>query len=214
MKTPDLIGKKFGTLTVLKRLSVNRHGEMTWLCQCDCGNTREATSNKLTHGDTISCKECRYKKVASKNYKHGMEPIRLWHVYYHMIGRCENPNTPMYYRYGGRGISVCEEWKESFTSFRAWALNNGYKNGLTIERINNDGNYCPENCRWATVTEQANNRSTNRMVTVNGEEDTLANWARRTGYAYEKARYRLKRGMSGDEVFGQFLKREDSCVLC
>jgi hypothetical protein len=212
MKVPDLVGMKFGKLTVFERLQSNNHGEMTWLCVCDCGNKKITTSNKLTHGLTVSCNECRYKIVASKNYKHGMEPINLWYRYTNMKDRCYNPNYELYHRYGGRGIKVCDEWLESFVPFKKWALENGYQEGLTLDRIDNDGNYCPENCRWATVREQANNRSTNRFVKVNNEVDTLANWVRRTGLPYWRAKDMINKGMSGDDVFGPYLKSEKTYV--
>lgn len=201
MKVPDLVGKKFNSLTVIKMLEKNRHGEMTWLCRCDCGNERIATSNKLTHGYTVSCQSCRYKKMASKNYKHGMAPLRLWNTYYSMLERCYNEKSAMYYRYGKRGIIVCDEWKESFVVFRKWALANGYNEHLTIDRIDNDGNYTPDNCKWSTPREQSNNRSTNRFITYNGVTDTVANWARRMGMKYGMLSSRLRLGWPDEKLF-------------
>ena len=174
---------------------------MTWLCVCDCGNTRSATSNKLTHGYTVCCQKCTHKKIGEKVYKHGMEPLRLWHTYYQMRARCYRSNHSMYYRYGKRGIKVCDEWMESFVAFKEWALNNGYQPDLTIERIDNDGNYCPENCRWATPTEQANNRSTNHFITYNGITDTVANWARRSNMSYATLISRVKLGWPTERLF-------------
>lgn len=212
MICPDLIGQKFGSLTVVKKLQINNHKEMTWLCKCDCGNDYVARTNPLTHGKTTCCHACAMRKISISNTKHSREPKSLWYKYQNMKTRCHNPNYTLYHRYGGRGIKVCKEWDESFEAFRDWALANGYSDELTIDRIDNDGNYCPENCRWATVTEQANNRSTSRIIVVNGEKDTLANWARRTGTKYSKVQHWLDKGMSGDEVFGPYLKSEKTYV--
>ena len=201
MKSPDLIGQKFGKLTVVVKLSKNKHGEMTWLCKCDCGKERTATSNKLTHGYTISCNSCRYKRVAEKNKQRGHKPIRLWNIYNHMIKRCYDIKEAMFYRYGGRGIKVCDEWKESFIHFRTWALENGYSDNLSIDRIDNDGNYSPENCRWTTGEVQANNRSTNLLITYNGVTDTLANWSKRTGIKSGTIQSRLYHGWPTEKLF-------------
>lgn len=181
---------------------------MTWLCKCDCGNEYAAKTNSLTHGKTTCCCDCKKKKIADANRKHGYYPKQLWNAYTNMKTRCYNPNYSLFHRYGGRGIKVCKEWKESFDAFLAWSLSNGYSKGLTLDRIDNDGDYCPENCRWATVIEQSNNRSTNRMICVNWTVDTLANWARRTGAKYSYVQHLLDKGMSGDDVFGQLLARE------
>lgn len=201
MKVPDLAGQTFGELTVIKQTSKNNHGEMLWLCKCSCGNERTATSNKLTHGYTMSCNACRYKRIAEKNRQRGRKPTRLCGIYKHMLERCYNQKSAMYYRYGGRGITVCDEWKDSFISFRAWALENGYSEHLTIDRIDNDGNYTPENCRWSTVEVQANNRSTNHYITYNGETDTMANWSKKTGINYGTLQTRVELGWPVEKLF-------------
>ena len=126
-------------------------------------------------------------------FRSGIEPKRLYRAYSNMKTRCYNPNYFLYHRYGERGIKVCEDWKQSFVKFRDWALNNGYADGLTLDRIDNDGDYCPENCRWTTITKQSNNRRTNRILTLNGEKDTMANWARKTGIPYWVIQERLDR---------------------
>ena len=187
----QLVGKRFGKLKVEKELPANKHGEVVWLCQCDCGNTHIATSYNLMHNRTTQCRKCMFDQIAKSNTKHGCMPKRLHEIYTNMKTRCYNPNYELYHRYGGRGIKVCEEWIHSFENFRDWALSSGYSDSLTLDRRNNDGDYCPENCKWSSVIEQANNRHTNRILTCNGEQDTMANWARRTGLPYWLLQERL-----------------------
>jgi hypothetical protein len=113
-----------------------------------------------------------------------------------MMTRCNNPKSDRYYRYGGRGIKVCDEWLHNYTAFRDWALSHGYEEGLTIDRIDLDGNYNPENCRWITPSEQMKNTSTNCFLTFNGETLILAEWSRRVGISAETISRRIKRGWS------------------
>lgn len=184
MASKDLTGMRFGKLAVVEKTKINNHGEAHWLCLCDCGNTHIATSYNLTHGKTTQCRKCMCKQISSSNTKHGCKPKRLHEAYVNMRTRCENPNYYLFHRYGGRGITVCKEWTESYIAFRDWALENGYSDNLTLDRIDNNGNYCPENCKWSTVTEQANNRRTNRILTLGKEKDSMANWSRKTGIPY------------------------------
>lgn len=132
--------------------------------------------------------------------KHGDRPrgkkIRLYNIWSHMCERCNNPNFVHFENYGGRGISVCREWAESYESFRNWALSNGYKDNLTLDRINNDGNYTPDNCRWVTPKEQANNRCSNRLLFFNGETHNIEGWCKITGLPRHIVDGRLARGWS------------------
>lgn len=191
MAKHNLVGQRFGKLVVVERLPTNRHGEIEWLCQCDCGNTHKATSYNLTQGRTTQCRQCMINQIACANTKHNCSPKRLHEIWVNMKTRCHNQHYSLYHRYGGRGIKVCDEWEHSFANFREWALNNGYSKDLTIDRIDNDGDYCPENCKWSTVTEQSNNRISNRILVLNGEPDTMANWSRRTGIPYWVIQRRL-----------------------
>lgn len=128
------------------------------------------------------------------NYKHGLRKTRLFSIWINIRTRCNNPNSNRYGRYGGRGIKVCEEWNTDFLTFRDWALSNGYRDDLTIDRIDNDGNYCPENCRWVTLKEQARNTKRNVTVELSGEEKTLIEWCELYGINYKTVRDRLLRG--------------------
>ena len=197
----NLIGHRFGQLVVVKELPANKHGEVVWLCNCDCGNTHIATSYNLLRGRTTKCKKCMFVQIAKANTTHGGKPKRLHEIYTNMKTRCHNPNYELWNRYGGRGISICREWEESFVAFRDWALNNGYSDDLQLDRIDNDGDYCPENCKWSDRVEQANNRRTNRILVLHGQKDTMANWARRTGLPYWLIQNRLdKHGWSEERT--------------
>lgn len=137
------------------------------------------------------------------NYKHGGTHTRLYDIWKKMRSRCFNPNNPKYYRYGGRGISICEEWSD-FAMFRDWAIHNGYDEKLTIDRINNDGNYEPINCRWATAKEQANNRgirSDTTVITWNGETHSLMEWSKILGIKYKTLIERKRRGWVLPKLF-------------
>ena len=171
----------------------DKHGNMLWLCKCDCGENTIVPAAKLTNGKTKSC-GC-LKKETSKPpiiVKHGMSYSRLYKVWKDMKGRCYRPTSCRYHTHGERGIKVCPEWM-SFEIFAKWALSNGYQENLTIDRINNDGNYEPTNCRWATPKEQANNRRTNHLISHNGETHTIKEWSEITGINYYTLLERINR---------------------
>lgn len=192
MKYPiDLTGARFGRLTVIEKAGVARQGQRgsrsLWLCRCDCGKEKIIVRNSLVTGNTKSCGCLEAETKKTMHLKHGMAKTRLWNIWCGMRDRCNRKNSSSYSHYGGRGIRVCDEWNHSFDSFKNWAVANGYRDDLTIDRINNDGDYCPENCRWATRKEQTRNRKNTKTVSI-------AEIAEIDGISYQEAykRYVLR----------------------
>lgn len=134
-------------------------------------------------------------------YKENGEYTRLGRIHHNMKTRCTNPNYDKYQYYGGKGISVCDEWMKSYDAFEEWALSHGYNDTLTLERVNTNGNYCPDNCRWASIKEQANNRSTNHFLTYNGKTQTIQQWAEETGMSRTCLKQRVSAGWPVDRIF-------------
>lgn len=200
----DLSGMKFARLTVLE-YAYSRKKQRVWKCLCDCGNIVYTTSNSLLQGNTKSC-GCLQKEKAAANgkrtSKHGLShdkngrKTRLFRIWGGIKTRCLNPNDKAYTKYGGRGITICPDWENSFKSFYDWALSNGYSDDLTIDRIDVNGNYEPSNCRWATAKQQASNRTNNRLLTYNGETKTVSEFAKEYGLSQQCLHNRIKRGWS------------------
>lgn len=198
--TSRLVGKRFGRLTVVrdsgKRLE--RCKNILWECKCDCGNTTYVlTSNLVTkYNRTVSC-GC---YAAERRIKHNLTNTnsRICKIIVGMRQRCYNPNDAAYKWYGARGIRVCDEWmgEDGVENFYKWAVANGYKEDLTIDRIDVNGNYEPSNCRWATRQEQRRNTRSNRWITVNGEKRLISEWAKLKNISASTISSRIKRGMS------------------
>ena len=189
-KRIDLTGQRFGKLTVLQREG-SKNGHVTWKCQCDCGNIIVVRSCHLASGKQSTC-GC--KKKIGLHVTHGMTGTRLYRIWRNMKSRCFNKEIKAYKDYGGRGITVCEEWKNSFETFHDWSMANGYADNLTIDRIYVNGNYEPSNCRWVTRSEQSINKTDNHYITFNGETKTLAEWAKITGINRATINSRLQKG--------------------
>lgn len=192
----DETGQRFGRLTVIGRAKGNS-SSAAWLCRCDCGAEKVVEGINLRSGSTVSC-GCYAREKAAKlgraKRTHGMRKTRLYNIWNDMRLRCYSPSNNRYYRYGGRGITVCDEWKNSFEAFRDWALANGYRDDLSIDRKDNDGPYAPWNCRWATKTQQANNKENTRMIEFDGQKMSIAEWSRFTGLPDGTIRWRLSNG--------------------
>ena len=176
--TLNLVGKQFGRLTVLSMCKETNKRSHLWLCSCTCGNTVIVPTSKLTKGNTRSCGCLQKERASISNRVHGETGTPLYWVWAAMIQRCTNPKNKNFNIYGGRGISVCQEWLHSYPTFSIWAYANGYKEGLTIDRKDNNANYSPENCRFVTMKEQAHNRRTNSNITVNGITHCMTEWER------------------------------------
>lgn len=176
MRVIDRTGLRYGRLTVLSQAERTEKGHTQWLCRCDCGNTKIIPTYNLTRIQSCGC----YRDEVFKrdHVKHGMCNTKLYRVWSSMKARCKNPNSQEWHRYGGRGITVCEEWKAGYENFFKWAMANGYKEGLTLDRIDNDKGYSPDNCRWATYEEQLNNTSKNLFIEYNGTFKTATQLAR------------------------------------
>ena len=171
----NLSGKQFGRLVVKNEFVLTKDGRRKWLCECSCGRKVYVTTNNLTSGHTKSC-GCWNEEVRVKNKtKHGMSKSRIYKIWENMKSRCECESRDCYKDYGGRGISLCEEWHD-FRKFMEWAMEIGYRENLSIDRINNDGDYCPKNCRWTTMKVQGNNTRACKRISVLGVEKTMSEW--------------------------------------
>lgn len=193
-KSINLIGGKFGRLTVIQEAGREKFGEILWLCKCDCGNEKITSSSRLRNGKCTSC-GCYQKSVMAKAKRtHGMFGTRIYNTWSSMIQRCTNPHNAKYKNYGGRGISVCKQWSDSFETFYKWSIDNGYSDNLTIDRIDVNGNYEPANCRWAGIVDQENNRTNNVLITIDGVTKTRTEWCRINGIRPQTACQRVFNG--------------------
>ena len=179
----EVIGKKFGMLVVVSEETKIENGwKVECVCLCDCGKTRILPKSYLLAGKVISCGCTRFRPRANNfkpQFKHGMHASKEWAAWKSMKARCTNPNNAEYHRYGGRGITVCPEWFNSFSTF--YEDMGAKPEGLSLDRIDNNRNYCKENCRWATTRQQLNNKSTNVFVTYKGETKSASEFARQYG---------------------------------
>lgn len=191
----DLTGKRYGRLTVVEYAGKTNNGKTLWKCNCDCGEIAIIRSDRLKSGETKSCGCERKEKSAERMTIHGNSCKRLYKIWRGIINRTSNPKTKVYERYGARGILICEEWKKSFETFERWALENGYEDTLTIDRINSNGDYCPENCRWTDWKTQENNRRNVKKFLYNGEVKTIPELAEKADIRTETLRERINNGM-------------------
>lgn len=201
MRAKDLTGKRFGRLTVLRKTEKRGlDGGIVYECVCDCGTHCLAPGSRLTakgHSAKRSC-GCLYRET---HQQHGGSKTILFHKWASMKDRCYNKNAKQYKYYGGRGISVCEEWRSSFLAFREWSLKNGYNEGLSLDRIDPNKNYCPENCRWITMEDQQRNKRNVKIITYNGESHTIPEWSNILGIKYGTLWKRLHDGIPVEKAF-------------
>lgn len=199
----DLRGKKFNNLLVLNFLPL----ENKWLCKCDCGNYTKTTGDKLRRGHTKSCgclKDIAIKERIKLNTKHGFyigrKPDKFITTYNSMVQRCTNKNSSYYSRYGGRGIRVCDEWMSNKKAFHDWCALT-YIEGCSLDRIDNNGDYCPENCRWVNKTTQARNRSSNKIYETSKGTGCQSELSHIWGISEKLVSQRIKRGWEIEKAF-------------
>lgn len=197
-------GTRYGKLVVLSRAEnyvSPKGGRLSqWRCKCDCGNETVVLGTNLRKGITKSCGCLRKTRASELCTTHGLSNRRLFNIWCGMKKRCYNQNHKFYAYYGGRGITVCDEWLHDFQAFWDWAMSNGYQDDLSIERANNSLGYTPENCRWATAKEQNRNTRQNRRITINGETKTLAEWCEQCGLKYGTVYDRFRCGWTPEEA--------------
>lgn len=202
-KRNNLTGQRFGRLLVIEPVRANSHGTWYYRCKCDCGNEIIKLGSTMTNHSSCGCyamernRECHATHAKSKT--------RLFHVWMGMKQRCYNKRGHAYHNYGGRGITVCDEWKNDFVAFETWAVANGYdenaeKGKYSLDRIDVNGNYEPSNCRFISMSEQAGNKRNNVLVDYKGETKTIAEWARETGLTHSTIRARLLRGWDAEKT--------------
>lgn len=188
----DLTGQRFGRLLVVKEVERNKFGHIQWLCQCDCGNTVVSSTSVLRAGKRVSC--------GCAQPRHYSDNKRLYTVWRGMIDRCENHNAKSYKDYGARGIAVCASW-HTFKNFLDWSVASGYDQdapfgAYTLDRIDTNGDYCAENCRWVSIRQQARNNRHNHMVTIGGETMPLVAAAEKYGISINTVKMRIRNGWS------------------
>lgn len=209
----NLLGQRFGMLTVIgeadRYVSPAGYALRRWNCKCDCGKDTKVSTHALISVNTRSC-GCRQRVIMKEQFaKHHLSYTRIYNVWKGMINRCYNPKSASYNRYGGRGITVCDEWRgeTGVKNFYEWAIHSGHSDTLTLDRIDNDRGYSPDNCRWATKKQQANNTRWNHLVTINGETHNIGEWAEITGLNRKTIYRRVKLyGLSDDVLLSHSQK--------
>jgi hypothetical protein len=210
-----MIGRRFGRLVVLSQNGKDKRNNTTWLCQCDCGNQKSINRTGLVKGTTRSCGCLQKEMVRDLKLSHNLSSHRLHRIWFAMVQRCANKDNKNFPNYGGRGITVCEEWLD-FLSFYKWANDNGYSDSLTIERTNNDGGYSPSNCVWATKKQQARNKRNVPTVEYRGELKTIVQLCEEHNIHRETFRSRIDSGWTLEDALTKpvrKVRKPDSLVV-
>ena len=190
----DIIGKRYGSLVVLGFSDKRDKGNHKYLvCRCDCGNEKVISMTHVRSGASKSCGCGVVKTTIKRSTTHNGTHTRIYHIWLGIRRRCYNPNDFSYRYYGARGIKMAEEWSD-FSTFREWSKTSGYSDNLTIERIDVNGDYCPSNCKWITLEEQARNKRTNRLVTINGVTKLMTDWLKDSNVSTTQVYWRLRHG--------------------
>lgn len=200
----DLSGNIYGYLTVIRKNGKCKKG-YTYECQCDCGKIITVQRANLVRGHVKSCGCKRVEMIIAGQKGHKLSKTRLYKIYYNIIGRCTNPKNTSFKNYGEKGIDLCPEWKgeKGFINFYNWAMQNNYSDTLTIDRIDNNLNYSPSNCRWVSQKVQQNNRSNNHVITYDDKSMTISQWADYLNVPVYMILNRLKRGRSDIDAIGE-----------
>lgn len=195
MSTENLVGKQFGQWSVIERAENNKYGNSQWVCQCNCDakTIQVILGYRLRNQSSVRCQLCANKLNSEYHTKHGGKGTRLYSIWKGIKSRCNNPNNQAYEYYGAKGVRVCDEWKESFETFKNWSVQNGYSDNLTIDRIDTNGNYEPSNCRWVSMEDQNKNKTSNVILTYNNESHTLSEWSQITGIHRKTIKSRIDR---------------------
>lgn len=204
-------GDKKNSLTMISDPYPGKsYGNPRAMFRCDCGKTKEIFVRSVATGRTRSCGCLQLAYARKRSYKHGMTYTRLYGIWCNMKDRCSNPNNIGFNLYGGRGITVCDEWCIDFRCFEQWAVTNGYNDDLTIDRVNVNKGYSPNNCRWVTPKEQSRNRRSNIMITLNGETHCLIEWCEILNLPYQTIEMRIHRGWDKEKAITTPIKKEGS----
>lgn len=202
-KLIDLTGQRFGRWTVIERAPAKvtgRQATTMWLCRCDCGNAKVVSGTNLKNGASKSCGCLSTELISKRSRIHAMSDTKIHYVWRGMKQRCTNPKHRGYPDYGGRGVTVCDEWLHNFQAFYNWAIVNGYKDGLSIDRIDNDKGYSPDNCRWVPRKVQNINKRTNRYIQIGTVKKSLSEWCEQYGMNYKTVCSRLRYGWTPEEA--------------
>lgn len=197
----DLTGQRFGKLSVIKEVGREKSGSVSWQCKCDCGKLTTTSSTYLRKGHTKSCGCLHEGKLADGNKKHGMHGTKIYYSWYGMKRRCVDKNNKAYYRYGGRGIEVCEKW-HTFEGFYE-DMSATHKDGLQLDRIDVNKGYYKENCRWSNSIEQANNKENNRVLTYEDKPYTMSELSKKFNINYGTLKSRLNKGLSVQDAVSE-----------
>ena len=203
-KLSDITGKTFGHWQVLYRSGSTPNKASVWRCKCLlCGNEKDVVGSSLVNGYSTKCRRCVPRQSLSKPHRKD----RIYHIYSAMKQRCYNPNAKHYDVYGGRGITVCDEWKNNPDAFIEWAYQNGYDDTLSLERIDTSKGYSPSNCTWIPLSKQAENRSMNHKISYNGNISSLAEACRQARISRDAVKsYQRKHGCSMQDAFNKYIR--------
>lgn len=194
MKAKDFTNQKINMLTAIKKIE-SKNNRTYWLCKCDCGKEIEVMTQDLIYKTKYSC-GCVRKKKKNNYHKYDFKVKRLYNIWCEMKHRCYRKENNDYKYYGEKGIKLCEEWKNNFLEFQNWSLNNGYQDNLTIDRINSNDNYCPNNCRWITLKENSLNRKGIIKINYNGKNMCLKDFCKEKNISYNTAIKKYKKGIN------------------